>query len=281
MSTEGPSWSERTRLMFVERLLYWRGYINRRDLMARFEISAPQASNDLVNYTTLAPENCAYNVRTKRYEAAEKMRLVLGPVEAGTDLFELESALRTQEGVDFTLRAERPMRAAAEGLMRSLSLAAHRGESVEVRYFSVNSGTARWRRISPRGFGHDGLRWHVRGWCHADEVFKDFVVGRIQGAPRKPLLCPAREVADADWVESVTMVIEADPGLAPNRRKALEMDYGMSRGKLRVAVRRAMVTYTARRLGFADEEGRETKWREAGALPMLNERKELRWVAVE
>ena len=45
-----------------------------------------------------------------------------------------------------------------------------------------------------------------------------------------------------------------------------------------MAVRRAMVTYTARRLGFADEEGRETKWREAGALAaMLNERKELRW----
>lgn len=23
-----------------------------------------------------------------------------------------------------------------------------------------------WRRISPHAFGFDGLRWHVRAWCH-------------------------------------------------------------------------------------------------------------------
>ena len=82
------------------------------------------------------------------------MRLVMGPVEAARDLFELEAALRTQEGGGLHLAGgAADARGGGRGLMRSLSLAAHRGgASVEVRYFSVNSGTARWRRISPRGF---------------------------------------------------------------------------------------------------------------------------------
>ena len=52
MSSDISLWSERQRLRFIERVLFWRGYINRRDLMAFFGISAPQATNDLVNYST-------------------------------------------------------------------------------------------------------------------------------------------------------------------------------------------------------------------------------------
>jgi len=53
---------------------------------------------------------------------------------------------------------------------------------------------------------------------------------------------------------------------------ALEMDYGMEDGTLRFACRRAMRIYALRRLGFVKQRL---------APPMLNELKQLEWIATE
>lgn len=264
-------WSERQRLCFIERLLFWRGYINRRDLIDFFGISAPQATNDLVNYTTRNPGGCQYNVRTKRYEASGDMEMVLLVPDFGRDVEAMESAIWLEEGVPFVLEPCRPPRVASIDILRQLSLAAHRRESVELRYWSANSGTAHWRRISPRAFGNDGLRWHVRAYCHRREDFRDFNVGRMKGL-RENQPCTFLEKMDEDWVSSGTMVIRANPNLPENEKTGLEMDYGMRRGTLSFPVRRALLTYTARRLGFVDPQA----WQR---LPVLNESKQLEWVS--
>lgn len=264
-------WSERERLLFIERLLYWRGYINRRDLMEHFSISAPQATNDLVNYTTRAPGNCNYNVRTKRYEASSEIEPILIQPEFSIDLGKLGSVCWPSDEVDFVLRAERPRREVSMQTMRALVLAAQRRDSLEIRYWSMNSGTAIWRRISPRAFGHDGLRWHVRAYCHKNEDFRDFVIGRMKGL-RRPTPCPVPDLPDEAWMRSITMVIRASSELTANKRKALEMDYGMKRGKLNLSVREAMLTYTARRMGFI---------KDLDKLPVRNELGELDLIAIE
>lgn len=273
MTEKETSWSERSRLEFVERILYWRGFINRRDLMERFGISGPQATNDLMKYGGVAPGNCGYNVRSKRYEAAEGMRLVMVEPDFGLDVADLGAAMWPGDLVDGVLWAEQPMRAAKVAYFQRLVRAIHRGRSVEVKYYSMHSGTVRWRRISPRAFGNDGLRWHVRAWCHEREAFQDFVVSRMQGV-RQPQPCAVRDLEDTDWKAVVRMEIEPNAELDAGRRKALEMDYGMRRGLLRLSVRRAMIVYTARRLGFIGD------WQVPDGLPMLNELKELSWRAL-
>jgi predicted DNA-binding transcriptional regulator YafY len=52
--------------------------------------------------------------------------------------------------------------------------------SVEIFYQSMNRTRPEpiWRRITPHAFGHDGLRWHVRAYCHIDSKFKDFILSR-------------------------------------------------------------------------------------------------------
>jgi hypothetical protein len=50
------------------------------------------------------------------------------------------------------------------------------------------------------------------------------------------------------------------------------MDYGMEDGTLRFACRRAMRIYALRRLGFVKQRL---------APPMLNELKQLEWIATE
>lgn len=269
MTAEISHWSERQRLHFIERILFWRGYINRRDLVDYYGISAPQATNDLVNYQTRNPGGCLYNVRSKRYEAAKNMKMVLLEPDFSKDMAAIHTAMRWDESIEFVLEPDRPQRVAPVELIRKLSLAAHRKESIELRYWSVKSGTAGWRRISPRCFGNDGLRWHVRAYCHNNNEFRDFNVGRMKGL-RNNLPCPFVDIADEAWLRTGTMTLTANPKLSANERKALEMDYGMKSGKFQLAVREAMLTYSARRLGFIEDYRK-------GSLPMLNESEQLLW----
>lgn len=273
MSIEDFSWSERERLRFIERMLYWRGTINRKDLIEAFGISPPQATNDLVHYTTRNSGACFYNVRSKRYEAAEDMEPILVEPDFGIDLAKLGVAVWPEEAVAFVAEPELPLRKADRAVMRALVRAAHLRQSLEVRYWSVHSGRAEWRRVSPRAFAHDGLRWHVRAYCVVNSDFRDFVPGRITRI-RNPQECPEANRVDEDWAMWVTLLIRPNPQLSQSRRKALEMDYGMRGGELRLRVRKALVLYTARRLGFISQEAR-------GSLPVLNETEQLEWVYIK
>src|SRR5258708_8252037 len=76
-----------------------------------------------------------------------------------------------------------PARVVDAELFRSLLGVLRDGASVEVRYQSMNPARpdALWRRVTPHAFGSDGLRWHVRGYCHIDHRYKDFVLSRLRG----------------------------------------------------------------------------------------------------
>lgn len=264
-----PAWSEQQRLLFVERLLYWRGTINRSDLCYYFGISLPQASKDLVSYTTLNPGACQYDVRRKCYVAAGKMSAVLHEPNFGEAMEMVGPAIRDNEAYgEFVLSFSRPRRVADQQLHRKLSLAACQQECCEVTYWSVRTGKSEKRWISPRSFGHDGLRWHVRAYCHRDLAFRDFVIGRFQKInSSKP--CPHLSQVDTEWLEVVTLIFRANPGLSAEKQQALEMDFGMEGGYLRLPCRRAMKIYALRRLGFIGVQP---------ARPMLNELKQLEWI---
>ena len=53
--------SIRRRFHFIEAFLYEHGKIGRQDIIKRFEISIPQATNDLRNYVSMFPENIFYD----------------------------------------------------------------------------------------------------------------------------------------------------------------------------------------------------------------------------
>lgn len=269
MSNDISLWSERQRLRFIERVLFWRGFINRRDLVDRFGISPPQATNDLVNYSTRNSHGCAYNVRRKCYEAAPDFQPILIEPDLGVDLARVGAGVWPEAEVAFVAEPEIPRRSPAPEVARDVSRAAFGRDSVEIRYWSVHSGTASWRRIGPRAFADDGLRWHVRAWCYRREEFRDFVLTRIQGV-RNRMPCEARAEVDGAWNRRITLIIRPNPTLPENRKKALSLDYGMVRNRLRLSVREALLVYSARRLGFVKDP-------EGNRLPMLNELQQLEW----
>lgn len=272
MSIELSHWAERKRLEFVERVLVWRGWINRRDLVEFFGISLPQATNDLVNYSTLSQGGCHYNVRARRYEAEEDFAPLLTVPDLWRDLAGLAPHLWDREGVPLLAEPEVPWRAATGPVCRAVVRAVFAGQALRVLYWSAHSGKGEARVISPRAFANDGLRVHVRAFCHRDEAFKDFNLSRIERV-REAVECPFADRVDGDWVSFATLRIVPNPALGDGARQALARDYGMKRGRLELQVRRALLLYSTRRLGFIGLEKRQP--------PLLNEVQELLLEAVD
>lgn len=246
-------WAVRERQLFIERLAWWKGVVNRGDVRDVFGISAAQASADLQGYQEANPTALAYNVRAKRYESGEKMACVLHVprLEEAVSLFlgvgvpgvglagRMQSAATVAATVDFF----RPLvREAVAEVERRVFLALDQKRRLRVRYWSVNSSRGSWREIAPHALGHDGYRWHVRAWCFENEGFRDFVLSRIEEA-EWPGDVFTSSVVDEDWERMEEVVLQPHSALNEEQKKTMIRDYGMKGGMLRVKVRAAMKEY--------------------------------------
>lgn len=244
-------WAARERMLFIERLAWWRGVVNRGDLREVFGISAAQASADLQGYQEVNPTALFYNVRTKRYEAHEGMVCVMHEprLEEAVSLFlgvatpmvgmgRRPMIAATSATVDFI----RPLaREADSAVQRKVFLALDQRRRLRIKYGSVKSGKATLREIAPHALGHDGQRWHARAWCFENERFQDFVLSRIETAewPGEIFDTPK----DEDWEKTEIVELLPNSQLSEEQRQTIMRDYGMQRGKLKVEVRTAMKEY--------------------------------------
>ena len=245
-------WAVRERQLFIERLAWWKGVVNRGDVRDVFGISAAQTSADLQSYQEMNPTALAYNVRAKRYEAGENMGCVMHEprLEEAVSLFlgvatpmlgmggrpKIAPTLTT---VDFF----KPLVREADAVVqRRVFLAIDQGKRLRMKYWSVHSSRGSLREIAPHALGHDGYRWHVRAWCFENEKFRDFVLSRIEAAEWPGDLFTA-PVVDEDWERMETVVLRPHSSLDEEQRKTIIRDYGMKGGRLRVEVRAAMKEY--------------------------------------
>ena len=60
-------WFQNTRQEFIAATLRQFGQIRRADLMKQFDISAPQAANDIAKFLASDPPLVIYDVRSKAY----------------------------------------------------------------------------------------------------------------------------------------------------------------------------------------------------------------------
>jgi predicted DNA-binding transcriptional regulator YafY len=267
MSNERDSgkirWGAEQRLEFIEFRAFWEGGVNRSDITERFGVSVPQASNDLTQYRELAPANLLYDSSAKRYVASPDFApqfLTPNPDRYLSQLrAKAEGVIRLDEtwiGAAPDAQAMPvPSRHVDAGLFRSLLAVIRKGASIEVHYQSMspNRPDAHWRRVTPHAFGSDGLRWHVRGYCHIDRDFKDFVLSRWRGLRDEGPPGIAAE-QDRDWQETFDVVLKPNPVLSPGQQKAVAWEYDMPKGRMTLAVRKAFLYYLKKRLRL-DVEG--------------------------
>lgn len=253
----GVKVNQERRLRFIDFRLQWEGRINRRDLTAFFKISVPQASADLARYGELAPGNLRYAANTRTYVATESFTPFFESTGARQYLSQMLALERQILSNDQAFVGFRPPVAsvpvpsrAIDAKILSLVLRAIADRAkLKIHYQSIARDEALERDISPHAFGYDGVRWHVRAYCHLRSGFRDFVFGRIlsAGAPQASEVDPE---FDHEWHTNVDLVLAPDDSLSAGQRLGLEIDYGMRDGKMVLPCRQAMLFYTLRTLNF-------------------------------
>lgn len=261
-SEPATSWGLGRRLRFIDFRLRWEGKINRTDLTDFFKISVPQASADLSKYMELAPFNMDYSVKVKAYLRSPNFRPYFARSASKTYLNELlavKNAITEPNssfiGVVPSVGAPPlPARVLDGNVLAVLLQAMRERKQVRVNYQSMTRVDAMERLISPHALGYDGMRWHVRTYCHSRERYIDMVIGRISSAKLEGISVKESH-EDIPWHRIVTMVIGPHPGLTPGGKKAIQMEYAMAdSGTLKLECRQALLFYALRRFRLESVE---------------------------
>lgn len=241
---------QRDRLAFIELRLRFIGEIRRQDLVARFGIQAAAATRDIAQYKNIASRNVEYDSKGKAYVRSEWFRPVFEfPVERV--LAWLSQGFG--DGEPLRLKAYVPCEGPAllsKPDLETLSVltrAIHRKCAVEIAYRALSSGLTT-REIVPFALADNGLRWHVRAYDRRSGHFRDFVLTRIADASLKQGSPEEHEMPDQDiqWSRIVELELVPHPANVQHP-DAIEADYGMDGGVLRIRVRAALAGYLLRR----------------------------------
>jgi hypothetical protein len=250
-------WGVERRLEFIEFRLFWDGHVNRADLTETFGVSVNQASTDLNRYIGMAPVNMIYDKSARAYIRGPGFEPLFLKPDASRYLSQLRSVAdgildRSDAWIgQFPSydSATTPTRGVNEKILRSVVAAIRRSEAIEVKYQSLSRPEPRWRWIAPHAIGFDAFRWHARAFCLTDDAFKDFLLSRIIET-RGTQPSKVRPDTDMDWNEQVSIEIGPHPELSESQQKVIALDYGMSGGRAKIPVRKALLYYALKRLGL-------------------------------
>lgn len=250
-------WSQERRLQFIDFRLQWDGRINRRDVTDFFKISVPQASADIARYAELAPDNLEYDTSSRTYVATQGFAPHYessGARQYLSQLLALERQILTGDQAFLAFRPPMasvplPSRTVEPKTLALLLQSIAERAKLRIRYQSIARDEPQERYISPHAFGYDGVRWHVRAYCHLRAGFRDFVLGRIL-SPSAPVASDVDSSQDREWHTNVDLVLKPNDSLTPKQREGVEIDFGMHNGAVTVPCRQAMLFYTLRTLNF-------------------------------
>lgn len=221
----------------IERCLFWKGELQRADLVDRFGINPAQAAADFRDYMLAAPSNMEYNKSRKRYL----------PQQGFIPKFIVPASIDAFVGMDSSvIEVESwplPHRLASSKTLQAVVKSIRCREALEVRYQSMTDPKPSWRWLSPHAFASEGDRWHVRAFCHKHKQFRDFVLGRIiETRASKP--SDADPLQDVDWHTFVTVTLKPNPELSKEQRAAIAFEHQMPSDKgLDLRLRKSMLFY--------------------------------------
>jgi hypothetical protein len=253
----GLRWGTEQRLEFIEFRCFWEGGIRRGDITDTFGVSVPQASNDLSLYQKMEPENLRYDTREKRYVPTASFKPRFLNPSANRYLAQLKSVADDVIGIEETWISHAPpadslpipFRSIKPSVLKAMVGLIRSRQSAEIYYQSMSSHRTGsiWRRITPHAFGSDGLRWHVRAFCHLDGNYKDFILSRCEDI-RNEGPAGGLDIDDKDWNNFFEVILCPNPDLSEPQRRTVALDYAMSEGKVCMPVRYAMLYYFQKRL---------------------------------
>jgi len=241
-------WSQEARLRAIDLAVFWEGRVNRAELIRRFGISVPQATNDLRDYQARAPRNLRYDTRAKTYLAEQDFLPLFGSPSAEAWLLDGEAARGMPVGL-----MPRPSRQIDPWVVRRILQAKRAGMALHVLYQTMDEPEPAWRCISPKAFASDGTRWHLRAWIYDSARHQDLLFPRMleiaegQAAGDVP--------PDLHWERMVSVRLRPAERLSPGQRRVIEADYGMENGGVVLEVRLALLFLFLRRQRLDERKG--------------------------
>ena len=239
----------RDRIAHIDFTLLFKGEAVRADLVDRFSIAAAQATKDFTMYRELAPSNIEYDQKLKLHKRGEAFESLFD-----YDVVRTLATISQGYGDGFTGKVKPPLACEAPyhlnkpslSIVAKVSEAIHKGKALRITYVSLSSGETT-REIVPHTLVDNGLRWHVRGFDRKHGEFRDFVLTRIKAAVvlEDSTLSEAElETQDRQWNRFVELELVPHPRI--EHSEAIELDYGMAGGVLKVEIRAAIAGYLLR-----------------------------------
>lgn len=244
----------RDRIAHIDFTLLFKGEAVRADLVDRFSIAAAQATKDFTMYRELAPGNIEYDQKLKLHKRGEAFEPLFD-----YDVVRTLATISQGYGDGFTGKVKPPLACEAPYHLNKPSLsivakvteAIHKGKALSITYVSLSSGETT-REIVPHTLVDNGLRWHVRCFDRKHNEFRDFVLTRIKEAVviEDSTLSPSvikeseLETQDRQWNRFVELELVPHPRI--EHSEAIELDYGMTGGVLKVEIRAATAGYLLR-----------------------------------
>lgn len=241
--------AQQERLAYLELRAFFAGELRRADIEERFGVKPAAATRDLAAYKQLAPSNLTYDAPARCYRPARSFK----PVFA----FSADRVLSWMlhgfgDGLDLKVRKAAPCEGPGNlvrpdlAILATVTRAMYAKRALKVTYLSLSSGVST-RELVPVALADNGLRWHVRAFDRRNRRFSDFVLTRLVKAKVFDSTVEDNELlpADEQWVRIVDMEIVPHPGA--RNAAAIEADYGMDGGVLRVRSRAALAGYVLRR----------------------------------
>lgn len=244
----------RDRIAHIDFTLLFKGEAVRADLVDRFSIAAAQATKDFTLYRELAPSNIEYDQKLKLHKRGEAFEPLFD-----YDVVRTLATISQGYGDGFTGKVKPPLACEAPYHLNKPSLsivakvteAIHKGKALRITYVSLSSGETT-REIVPHTLVDNGLRWHVRGFDRKHGEFRDFVLTRIKTAVvnEDSTLSPSvikeseLETQDRQWNRFVELELVPHPRI--EHSEAIELDYGMTGGVMKVEIRAATAGYLLR-----------------------------------
>ena len=259
-AAQNLKWGIEQRLEFIEFQLFWEGGVNRSDITSRFGVSVPQASKDLAQYQEIAVGNVEYDKSEKRYRASASFTPLFLDLNSEQYLAQLSTphaAGKESRNSQMLIEPEvasnpKLVRRVEPTVLRAILESIRLNSSVDLFYQSLNIGRPepKWRRVRAHAFANDGMRWHVRAFCHENNKYKDFLLSRCLRAEVSRSSAETAPVRDDLWQETIQVELVPNPLLSEPQKRAVAVDYAMHKGSLKIQIRKAMLYYFWKRFRF-------------------------------
>ena len=239
------------RYRLIEVVAYWEGRLTTNHLVNSFGIGRQQASKDINTYLNeIAPNNLVYNKHLKGYEPSKQFtpKLTTGTADEYLHVLSRTKDLahtfaRLDLGFANTHMLQLPSRPVNPVILRAIVQGAREQRRVDIGYLSVNNPETDGRIIVPHTLVCTPMRWHVRAYCEKNGEYRDFVLSRFRGVPELMDKSERGSAQDAAWQTDIELSLSPDPRLNKLQQKVIAHDYGMSRNKLAVPCKAALLPY--------------------------------------